>query len=114
MTGFRVQHVGDAGIDRHDIADIEAPFGLQRFAKCRDSLLTCVTDRTVPPTNNASEQDIRPSTIFRKVTNGFRSTWGRDLYAGVRSVLNTARRQHKSAFAAISDALAGRPLFDTG
>jgi transposase len=86
----------------------------KRFAKCRDSLLTCVTDRTVPPTNNASEQDIRPSTIFRKVTNGFRSTWGRDLYAGVRSVLNTARRQHKSAFAAISDALAGRPLFDTG
>ena len=86
----------------------------KRFAKCRDSLLTCVTDRTVPPTNNASEQDIRPNTIFRKVTNGFRSTWGRDLYAGVRSVLNTARRQHKSAFPAISDALAGRPLFDTG
>jgi transposase len=86
----------------------------RRFAKCRDNLLVCVTDRTVPPTNNASERDIRPSTIFRKVTNGFRSTWGRDLYAGIRSVLNTARRQHKSAFRAISETLAGRPLFDTG
>ncbi|MGH7075232.1 MAG: hypothetical protein ACREFD_13650, partial [Stellaceae bacterium] len=67
-----------------------------------------------PSTNNASERDIRPSTIFRKVTNGFRSNWGRDLYAGVRSVLNTARRQHNSPFLAIADTLARRPLFDTG
>jgi transposase len=86
----------------------------RRFAKVRDSLLTCLTDRTVPPTNNASERDIRPSTIFRKVTNGFRSEWGRDLYAGIRSVLNTARRQHRSAFDAIRDTLAARPLLDTG
>jgi transposase len=86
----------------------------RRYAKIRDSLLICLTDRTVPPTNNASERDIRPSTIFRKVTNGFRSTWGRDLYAGVRSVLSTARRQQKSAFLAISETLDGRPLFDTG
>jgi transposase len=86
----------------------------RRFVKYRDNLLVCLTDRTVPSTNNASERDIRPSTIFRKVTNGFRSNWGRDLYAGVRSVLNTARRQHHSPFLAISDTLAGRPLFDTG
>lgn len=68
----------------------------------------------MPPTNNASERDIRPSTIFRKVTNGFRSTWGRDLYAGVRSVLNTARRHRKAAFLAIAETLAGTPMFDTG
>jgi transposase len=86
----------------------------KRFAKCRDNLLTCITDRSVPPTNNASERDIRPSTIFRKVTNGFRSTWGRDLYAGIRSVLNTARRQQKSPYAAIAETLAGTPIFDTG
>lgn len=86
----------------------------RRFAKCRDNLLVCLTDRTVPPTNNASERDIRPSTIFRKVTNGFRSTWGRDLYAGVRSVLNTARRHRKSAFRAIAETIAGTPMFDTG
>lgn len=86
----------------------------RRFAKCRDNLLLCLDDRSVPPTNNASERDLRPSTIFRKVTNGFRSTWGRDLYAAVRSVLNTARRQRKSPFLAISQTIAGTPLFDTG
>ncbi|GAA4246858.1 hypothetical protein GCM10022293_00100 [Azospirillum formosense] len=34
-------------------------------------------DRRVPPTNNGSEQEIRPSFVFRKVTNGFRSDWDR-------------------------------------
>ena len=44
--------------------------------KCRDKLFVFVTRRDVPPTNNVSEQRLRPSVIFRKVTNGFRSAWG--------------------------------------
>jgi len=32
------------------------------------------------------------SVIFRRVTNGFRSEWGRDLFAAVRSVVNTGKR----------------------
>ncbi|MCY7272918.1 MAG: IS66 family transposase, partial [Phormidesmis sp. CAN_BIN44] len=45
------------------------------------------------------------SVIFRKITNGFRSDWGRDLFAAVRSVVNTGRRQGLSAFEAILTAL---------
>ncbi len=45
------------------------------------------------------------STIFRKVTNGFRSEWGRDLFANVRSVVNTGKRQGLSAFQSIKNAL---------
>ncbi len=37
---------------------------------------------------------------FRKVTNGFRSL-GADLYAAVRSTLNTGRKQGLSAFQAM-------------
>jgi transposase len=59
----------------------------------------------VPPTNNSSEQAIRMSTIFRKVTNGFRSQWGKDLFANVRSIVNTGKRQGLSAFQSISKAL---------
>ena len=33
------------------------------------------------PTNNVSERALRPSVIFRKVTNGFRSDWGAKVYA---------------------------------
>ena len=45
------------------------------------------------------------STVFRKVTNGFRSDWGRDLLAAVRSVVNTGKRQGLSAYQAIQQAL---------
>jgi len=65
-------------------------------------------------TNNGSERDIRPSTVFRKVTNGFRSDWGGDLYAGVRSTLNTVQRQGLSAFQAIQAAINGEPLLRPG
>jgi transposase len=38
-----------------------------------DKLLVFLTRRDVEPTNNGSERALRPSVIFRKVTNGFRS-----------------------------------------
>ncbi|MEB3210765.1 MAG: transposase, partial [Leptolyngbyaceae bacterium] len=64
-----------------------------------------LTDETVPPTNNASEQALRWSVVFRKVTHGFRSDWGAELFALVRSIVNTAKRQGISALDAISRAL---------
>ncbi len=87
----------------------------KRYGKDRDSLFTFMTERAVPPTNNGSERDIRPSTIFRKVTNGFRSQWGADLYAAVRSTLNTGRKRKQglSAFQAIDATLNGEPLIRT-
>src|SRR5215813_7062002 len=42
----------------------------------RDKLLVFMRHRDVEPTNNGSEQKLRPSVIFRKVTNCFRSEWG--------------------------------------
>lgn len=86
----------------------------KRYGKDRDSLFTFMTERQVPPTNNGSERDIRPSTIFRKVTNGFRSDWGADFYAAVRSTLNTGRRQGLSAFQAIQLTLKGQDIFRPG
>jgi hypothetical protein len=55
--------------------------------------------------HNFSEQALRWSVIFRKVTNGFRSDWGRDLFAAVRSIVNTGKRQGLSAFESILTAL---------
>ena len=78
----------------------------KRYAKIQDSLFVFLEDAAIPPTNNSSEQAIRMSTVFRKVTNGFRSEWGRDLFAAVRSVVNTGKRQGLSAYQAIQKALA--------
>ena len=55
------------------------------------------------------------STVFRNVTNGFRSDWGRDLFAAVRSVVNTGKRHGLSAFQAIQNARSPMAsLFDPG
>ncbi|WOB42318.1 IS66 family transposase [Thermoleptolyngbya oregonensis NK1-22] len=78
---------------------------LKRYQKIHAHLLLFLTDEAIPPTNNASEQALRWSVIFRKVTNGFRSDWGAELFAQVRSLVNTAKRQGISAFDAISRAL---------
>jgi transposase len=59
-------------------------------AKVRNYLF--LEDASIPPTNNASEQAIRMSTVLQKVTNGFRSDWGRDLFAAVRSIVHTSKR----------------------
>jgi transposase len=59
----------------------------------------------IPPTNNAHEQALRWSVIFRKVTNGFRSGWGRDLFANIRSIINIGLRQGLSPFQSFFEAL---------
>jgi transposase len=49
---------------------------------------------------------LRPSVIFRRVTNGFRSEWGPKVYADLCSIVATGRLAGHTAFAAIRDALA--------
>lgn len=85
----------------------------QQTKRWRGQFFTFLTDRDVPPTNNASERALRPSVIFRKVTNGFRSLWGADVHARIRSVIGTGRLNGLSAHQAISRALAGQPIFTT-
>jgi transposase len=73
---------------------------------CRGKLFVFLKRRGVEPTNNESERALRPSVIFRKVTNGFRSRWGAKAYAALRSIVETGRRNGRSALAAIRQALA--------
>jgi transposase len=78
--------------------------------KYRQNLFVFVTSRDIPPTNNGSEQALRPCVIFRKVTNCFRSEWGARLYADVRSVFETARRRGIPILRSIRLTLDGMPL----
>ena len=72
----------------------------------RHKLLVFLRRRDVEPTNNASERELRPSVIFRKVTNGFRSVWGAESYADIRSIVSTGRRNGQSPMTSIRAALA--------
>ena len=77
---------------------------------CRTHLFVFLANRAIPPTNNGSEQALRPCVIFRKVTNCFRSQWAANLYADIRSVIETARRRTIGALEAIRLTLNGTPL----
>jgi transposase len=93
------------------VPDTKAGQKLQRIIKrFRQNLFVFVTNRDIPPTNNGSEQALRPCVVFRKVTNCFRSQWGAQLYANVRSVVETARRRSIGALQAIRLTLDGVPL----
>lgn len=84
---------------------------LQRgIEKCRDKLFVFLTHRDVPPTNNVSERALRPSVIFRKVTNGFRSAWGSQLYADIQSIVATGCLNGRTALEAIRACLAGESV----
>jgi transposase len=77
---------------------------------CRADLFRFVTRRDVPYTNNACERALRPSVIFRKVTGGFRSTWGAKIYAAAVSVIATGRLRGLTALQAIKNALFPPPV----
>ncbi len=85
-------------------------YGLQtRFLVHRAGLWTFLHDPAVPPTNNSSEQALRPLVVHRKVTNGFRAAAAAERYAAFRTVAETARRRGQSVFGALLQH-AGAPL----
>jgi len=104
----------------HDLDAIMAPAHRdgrrlrKRYAKVRDHLFTFLGHPELAADNNASEREFRPTAIYRKVTGGFRSNWGADLFAAVRSVIGTARRHGTDAYQAILATLQGHPVLATG
>jgi transposase len=84
---------------------------LQQVIKgCRRFMFVFLANRDIPPTNNGSERALRPCVVFRKVTNCFRSEWAAELYADIRSVIETARRRGIGALDAVRLTLTGLPL----
>jgi transposase len=80
----------------------------KRYLAVRDGLFAFLEHPEASPDNNRSERDLRPMVTCRKVTGGFRSSWGPDLCAGIKSVVGTAARHGVDAYHAILAALSGR------
>jgi len=89
--------VGEAGRKLH-----------KRMLANRGHLFVFMTNREVPYTNNVSERHLRPSVIFRKVTNGFRCEWGAETYAAFRSVVSTAKANGASVLRAVQFVLSAK------
>ena len=74
----------------------------------RSHLFTFLDHPEIAADNNGSERELRPTATYRKVTGGFRSDWGADLFAAVRSVIGTAERRGIDAYQAIRHTLRGQ------
>jgi len=86
----------------------------KRYGKLRSHLFTFLEHPDAPPDNNSSERELRPTATYRKVTGGFRSDWGPDFFAAVRSVVGTAGRRGIDAFHAIRAVLGGESVLLPG
>lgn len=103
-------------LDRLIAMPVTTPAGaalMRQTKRWRSQFFTFITDRQVPSTNNGAERALRPSVVFRKVTNGFRSLWGADVHALTRSVIGTGRLNGIAAHQAIENALNGTVSFQT-
>ena len=99
---IRAVPIGEAGRKLH-----------KRMLANRGHLFVFMTSRAVPYTNNVSERALRPSVIFRKVTNGFRCEWGAETYAAFRSVVSTAKANRASVYDTIRFVLSAKRTVET-
>ena len=86
----------------------------RRYGRLREHLFTFLDHPEVTADNNGSERELRPTATYRKVTGGFRSDWGADLYAALRSVIGTAARHGTGAYQAIRATLQGQSVLAPG
>ena len=86
----------------------------RRYGKHRSDLFTFLDHPEVGADNNGSERELRPTAVYRKVTGGFRSGWGADLFAAVRSVIGTAGRRGVDPYKAIQMTLTGQSVLAPG
>jgi len=80
----------------------------RRYQKYREALFVFLYRTDVSPTNNISERYLRPSVIHRKVSGGFRSAWGAQGYAALKSFTDTGALSGIAPFQVIQN-LFGSP-----
>jgi transposase len=85
----------------------------RRLLKFEGPTLAFLKDPTIPFTNNQAEQDLRMMKVQQKISGPFRTFEGARLFACVRSYIATLRKQHKSVWDGLAEALRGRPFLPT-
>ena len=71
------------------------------LVKCRDYIFSFLENLMIPSDNNGSERGIRKLKIKLKNSCTFRSDFGADAFLELHSIVETAKKHHKTSYNAI-------------
>jgi transposase len=81
---------------------------IERMERHRDAVLAFLKKENVPFTNNQAERDIRMAKVKMKMSGGFRTRKGACMFARIRAVISTLRKQGKRIFAGLQSIFMGK------
>ncbi|MBS0351012.1 MAG: transposase [Proteobacteria bacterium] len=80
---------------------------LLRLKNHRHDVLRFLLNPQIPFTNNQAERDIRMMKCKQKISGGFRSVRGTEIFARIRGFISTSRKQGWNVFESIRQAVRG-------
>jgi transposase len=81
-----------------------------RLEKHAERVLAFMYDLTVPFDNNLAERDLRMLKTQQKISGGFRSRGGADVFCRIRSYVSTVHKQRLPLMDALRSIFSGAPL----
>ena len=83
---------------------------LNRLRDYQSDVLRFAFDFNVPFTNNQAERDIRMVKLKQKISGGFRSFNGAEMFARICGYISTMRKQGVNIAEAMTALAAGKPI----
>jgi transposase len=83
---------------------------VRRLQKHADLVLAFMYDIAIPFDNNLAERDLRMLKTQQKISGGFRSQGGADVFCRIRSYISTVRKQRLPLLEALRSIFSGAPM----